>query len=173
MKSVADRHSETAVQNDLEALHTLLQALFTAWAAGDADAYAELFTEDADYIAFDGVNQSGRAAIARGHRPLFERWLRGSRLVGDTPKIRLLAPAVALIHVRGNTLLAGKSVPEPGRKSVQTLVAVKQQGSWRFTAFHNTRLRPIQPGLGGVIAWKLADLSWRVFGAKSDEGHTR
>lgn len=167
MKSVAEQRPEIRAQDDHEAIQALMQGLFEAWAAGDADAYADLFTEDADYIAFDGVNQKGRAAIAEGHRPLFERWLRGSRLIGSTPNIRFLAPEVALIHARGDTLLAGKATPELGRESVQTLVAVNRDGRWRFTAFHNTRSRPIQPGPGGVIAWKLADLAWRVFGAKA------
>ena len=174
MENVAEQRPEVAAQRDLEALHTLQRELFGAWAAGNADAYADLFTEDADYIAFDGANQKGRVAIAEGHRPLFERWLKDSRLVGDTLSIRFLAPEVALLYARGDTVLAGKAVPEPGRKSVQTLVAVKQQGHWRFAAFHNTRLRPIQPGFGGIIAWKLADLSWRVFGPKPVEaGHLK
>jgi len=68
---------------DEMAVRQLFQALNAAWAAGDAVAYAALFTEDADYLAFDGVNQKGRAAIIAGHKPLFEKFLKGSRLTGD------------------------------------------------------------------------------------------
>jgi hypothetical protein len=28
-----------------------------------------------------------------------------------------------------------------GRDSIQTLVAVKRDGAWRFTAFHNNRIQ--------------------------------
>lgn len=150
---------------DEQTLRDLLQALLARWAAGDAEGYAALFTPDADYVAFDGVNQKGRAAIVAGHQPLFSRWLKGSRLVGEATDIRFLAPDVALLHVTGNTVLAGKSSPTPERASTQTMVAVKREGEWRFTAFHNTRLRPIGAGVGSIIAWRLADLAWRLFGS--------
>lgn len=152
---------------DERALRDLLQALFARWAAGDAEGYAALFTPDADYVAFDWVNQKGRAAIVAGHQPLFTRWLKGSRLVGEATSIRFLAPDVALLHVAGNTILAGKSSAAPERASTQTMVAVKQGGAWRFTAFHNTRLRPIGAGVGSIITWRLADLAWRWFGSKA------
>lgn len=148
------------------AIRRLFQALLDAWGAGDATAYAALFTEDADYIAFDGVNQKGRAAILAGHQPLFERFLKGSRLVGEITGIRFPCPDVALIHTTGNTVLAGKTRPSPERASVQTFVAVKQDGEWRFTAFHNTRVRPIGGSFGGVVAWLLTDLIWKVLGTK-------
>lgn len=57
----------------------LLDALVTAWNAGDATAYADLFVEDADYITFLGQNMAGRTAIETGHRALFEGPLNGSR----------------------------------------------------------------------------------------------
>ena len=63
------------------AIRDLLAALFAAW--GDADAYAAFFTEDGDYVAFDGTHWRGRRAIAEGHRPLFERFLKGSHIFTD------------------------------------------------------------------------------------------
>jgi uncharacterized protein (TIGR02246 family) len=153
-------------QQDQEAIHALFHKLLDCWAAGDAQAYAALFTEEADYVAFDGVNQKGRAAIVTSHQPLFERWLKGSRLTGQITSIRFLAPEVALVHATGNTILAGKSAPAPERASIQTLVAVKQEGEWRFTAFHNARVRPIGGGFGGVIAWQLTDFIWKLLGPK-------
>ena len=68
---------------DEMAVRQLFQAQMAAWDAGDAEAYGALFTEDADYLAFDGVNQKGRAAIIAGHKPLFEKFLRahGSRAI--------------------------------------------------------------------------------------------
>lgn len=151
---------------DETAIHQLFQAVLDAWSAGDAERYGGLFTEDADYVAFDGVNQHGRAAIIAGHKPLFERFLKGSKLTGDLVSIHLLAPDVALAHAVGNIIDAGRQTPKPERLSSQTLVAVKQDGVWRFRAFHNTRVRPIAKGIGGFVAWLCADLTWRWFGSK-------
>ncbi|MEZ4728227.1 MAG: SgcJ/EcaC family oxidoreductase [Caldilineaceae bacterium] len=153
---------------DETAIRHLFQQLMDAWAAGDAEAYGALFTEDADYIAFDGVNQKGRAAIIAGHKPLFERFLKGSRLTGEIGSLRWLAPDVALAHALGSIIDAGRSTPKPERLSSQTLVAVKEDGVWRFTAFHNTRVRPIGQGVGGLVAWLVADLAWRLLGPKPE-----
>ncbi|MFN8489590.1 MAG: SgcJ/EcaC family oxidoreductase [Caldilineaceae bacterium] len=146
------------------AMHQLFQQLTAAWAAGDAKAYAALFTEDADYVAFDGVNQKGRAAIEAGHKPLFERFLKGSKLTGGLVDLQLVAPDVVLAHAVGSILDAGRTTPKANRLSSQTLVAVKENGEWRFRAFHNTRVRPITGGVRNILAWLLADLLWGLLG---------
>ena len=142
---------ETLIGNptDVAAVRTLLQQFYDAW--GDADAYASVFTEDADYIAFDGTHAKGRPAIAESHRPLFERFLKGSRLFGESSAIRFLAPDVALIHSKGAVLRAGQQRPSRRRMSVQTVVAVKQADGWRLAAFQNTRYRPFAQTLVGKL----------------------
>jgi len=151
---------------DEQRIQTLLQQLFAAWGAGDANAYGALFSEDADYIAFDGVNQQGRAAIIASHQPLFSKWLKGSRLTGQIDSLRFLAPDVALIHASGSILDHGRSTPAPERSSSQTLVAKKIDGAWRFVAFHNTRIRPMGQTAGDTIAWLIFDRLWRWFGQR-------
>lgn len=152
---------------DEAAIQQLFQAQTDAWAAGDAEAYAALFTEDADYIAFDGVNQKGHAAIIASHKPLFEKYLKGSRLTGQLVDLNFLAPNVAMGHAIGSIIDAGRSTPKPERLSSQTLIAIKENGKWRFRAFHNTRVRPIGNGLRGLIPWVVADMAWGLLGPKS------
>lgn len=151
---------------DEQTIHRLFQQLFAAWGAGDTNAYSALFSADADYIAFDGVNQKGRAAIIASHQPLFDKWLKGSRLTGQIDNLRFLTPDVALIHASGSILDHGRSTPAPERTSAQTLVAQKFDGSWRFVAFHNTRIRPMGQRAGETIAWLIFDRLWRWFGRK-------
>lgn len=133
---------------DTSAIHDLLDRLTDAWNAGDAEAYARLFTEDADYVTFFGQNLPGRTAIEEAHRALFEGPLQGSRLTGlgrnDHPKVRFLSPDVALVVAGGGSSVSGGH-PEAGRESTVTLVAVCDAGAWRFTAFQNTRRTPM-PG---------------------------
>ena len=164
--AVGTTPATAANAQDEMAVRQLFQAQMAAWDAGDAEAYGALFTEDADYLAFDGVNQKGRAAIVAGHKPLFEKFLKGSRLTGDIVSLCFLAPDVAIAHTMGSIIDAGRSTPKPERLSSQTMIAVKQNGIWRFKAFHNTRIRPIGGGLRGVIAWALADLAWKLVGPK-------
>lgn len=164
-QELAPIHVTPGTNVEETAIRHLFQQLLAAWGAGDAQAYGALFTEDADYIAFDGVNQQGRPAIIAGHQPLFERFLKGSTLTGDLVNITLLAPNVALAHAIGSIIDAGRHTPKAERLSSQTLLVIKENGTWRFRAFHNTRVRPIGQG-SGFFAWLIADLAWRFFGPK-------
>ena len=156
----------TQVTDELAVRH-LFQALNDAWTAGDAIAYGALFTADADYLAFDGANQKGRAAIIAAHKPLFENFLKGSRLTGQIVTLRFLTADIALLHTLGNIVDAGRTTAKPERLSSQTLLAVKEADAWRFRTFHNTRVRPIGNGLRSLLAWAIADIAWRVLGPKA------
>ncbi|MEU5696156.1 SgcJ/EcaC family oxidoreductase [Actinosynnema sp. NPDC020468] len=119
--------------SDTTEIRDLLTRLTDAWNAGDATAYAELFTQDADYITWLGTRDTGRAAIEATHRFLFDGPLKGSRLTGtadSTLDIRHLAPDAALVITDGG---------RAEQASVITLTAVRQEDGWRFASFQNTR----------------------------------
>lgn len=115
----------------------LLTRLAEAWNAGDATAYAALFTEDADYIVFNGTHIEGRTAIEFSHRGLFDGPLRGSTmsLPDDRIKVKPLADAAVLVISEGGTDLAGEL-----RASIVSFTAVSTPEGWRFASFQNTRV---------------------------------
>ncbi|GAA3861986.1 SgcJ/EcaC family oxidoreductase [Saccharothrix violaceirubra] len=116
--------------------------LARAWERGDATAYADAFTEDAEYVVFDGRRLSGRREIEDAHRWLFSGPLKGSRLVGttevDVPP-RFLRPDVAVLVSGGAVAGPDGGVPA-GAASVQTSVLVREDGRWRCASFQNTRV---------------------------------
>jgi uncharacterized protein (TIGR02246 family) len=126
--------------DDHQAIYDLFYRVLDAWGRGDGAGYGALFTEDADYVGFDGSHTRGRRQIASSHQLLFDRWLKGTRLTGRITSIRFLSPGLALVHATGGTVFPGESQPRPSRDSIQTLLAVKESDGWRFTAFHNTRI---------------------------------
>jgi hypothetical protein len=73
-----------------------------------------------------------------------------------------LSPNVALMHAVGSAIMRGKSVPSPERDSIQTLVATRQNGEWRFAAFQNTRLRVLRNGIAFLVS-TFSDLLWKIF----------
>jgi uncharacterized protein (TIGR02246 family) len=157
---------EEAAANDSAdeaAVRALYQQLMDGWTQGSGDAFAAVFTEDGDLIGFDGTHFKGRQEIAPFHQRLFDKWLKGSRLVGQVKDVRFLSPDVALMHAVGGTVLRGKSEPVPERDSIQTLVATRQDGEWRLAAFQNTRLHPMDSSAGPFLIWTLSDLLWKVF----------
>lgn len=135
--------------SDEAEVRALLQRLNEAW--GDADVYAALFTEDADYVIFDGSQVTGRAAIAESHRPLFEGFMRGSRLASQITDLRFLTPDVALVHSKGAVIQKRQKQASRRAISVQTTVVVRRDGRWQITAFHNTRYRPWNESLLGKV----------------------
>jgi len=174
---------ENSVSNDIErstpmhdrtttnpademAIRNLYQELMDGWNLGSGTAFASAFTEDGDLVGFDGTHFEGRKEIAPFHQQLFEKWLKGTRLVGEVRNVRFLSPDVALMHAIGSTVMRGKSEPSPERDSIQTLVATREDGEWRLAAFQNTQVRPMGPGLISFLLWALTDLLWKVFGPK-------
>jgi uncharacterized protein (TIGR02246 family) len=151
-----ERHMSDA---DLQAGGRNLTCLMAAaWNQHDGEAYASLFTDDCDYIAYDGTWLRSREANARHHSKLFDSVLKGSRLVFE-PEIRVvgLAPDIAIMHAFGSVLLPWQAEVSAGRRSIQTYVLVRAAAGWRIRSFHNARYRPRQlPGgilLGLIEAW--------------------
>ena len=130
---------------DEAAIHALLGGLVSSWNAGDGEAYARAFTDDCDYVTFNGDRLTGRAAVANSHQALFSTHLRGSKLLFEHVDMRAAGPAAAIVHGVGNTLLQGQKLPRKSRRSIQTLVAVRKAEGWRLAAFQNTRVFAITP----------------------------
>ena len=153
---------------DGRAVRELFERLLEDWGRGDGEAYGTRFTEDADYVAFDGSHTKGRGEISSSHQRLFDEFLEGTRLTGRILSMRFPSPDVALVHATGGTILRGRTDPSPERHSVQTLIAVREGGEWRFAAFHNTRVRPIGRGASAFLIWAITDRLWRVLGPRKD-----
>jgi uncharacterized protein (TIGR02246 family) len=148
------------------AVRALYEQLMDGWNAGSGEAFAAPFAEDGDLIGFDGTHLKGRPKIALFHQRLFETRLKGTRLVGRVKRVRFLGADVALVHALGATVMPGKSAPSPGRAAIQTIVAVRQGGQWRFAAFQNTRVRPMGRNAAGTFLWFLFDWLWTVLRLK-------
>jgi uncharacterized protein (TIGR02246 family) len=152
----------TTMAADEAAVRALYQQMMDGWTQGSGQAFSAPFDDDGDFIAFDGTHFKGRREIASSHQPLFEKWLKGTRLVGKVTNIRFLSPDVVLMHASGGTVMPGASAPSPERDSIQTLVATKQEGGWRLVAFQNTRVRPIGRNVAGTLVWMLSDWLWKM-----------
>ncbi len=70
---------------------------------------------------------------------LFDKFLKGSRLIGKIRRIRFLTMDIAIMIAVGGTVMAGQSDIESEQNSIHTIVAVKRDNKWYFTAFQNSR----------------------------------
>ena len=128
---------------DSQAILELGRALQDTWNRGDAAGFASPFTDDASFIAWNGMHGYGRQAIEDAHIPLFSGPLAGSRMVlvdDDGPEsLRFIRPDVAIMVTSGAVTLADQRATGPDHQSVQTLVLAKKGNRWQITAFQNTR----------------------------------
>ena len=130
---------------DLEAIAALLRRFHDAFAAGDADALAECFTEDAQMHLLHSEPGLGRDAIR-------ERWRGGFERV-DTSD---WTPVTQLTELAGDRAFAFSTYTErllDRRSRERTLVrgrlvhwmAREADGGWRVTFLMNSHSHPMEP----------------------------
>ena len=146
--SGSDHGSATRTQDEHE-IRALVERQFESWGRGDAAEYVADFTDDIDYISYDG-SRRGKEKSEELHRDLFQTVLYGSRLTGKVESIRFLTPDVAIVHLLGSIIEGWRETPLKRRLSRQTMVVVRRNGRWMITAFHNTRVRPV-PTSGPMV----------------------
>ncbi|WP_314242708.1 SgcJ/EcaC family oxidoreductase [Streptomyces sp. DSM 40907] len=142
-ETCADVIPAGANRADGEAICATIDALTTAWARGDADAYGGLFTENATYTTYVGSHYEGRSDITEGHRALFKDFVKGTALAATFLDLRFLGADAAILTGRGDDYTGAKPGPAELSK-VQTYTLVRDTGgAWRIAAFHNTQRRNV------------------------------
>jgi len=129
--------------DDESSIRALYQQTINGWNVSNGDAFAAPYTYDSDFIGFDGTYLKGRQQIASFHQMLFDKFLKGSQLIGKIKSIRFVTSDIAIMIAVGGTVMAGQSDIELERNSIHTIVAVKCDNNWYFTAFQNTRAQYI------------------------------
>ena len=123
--------------DDRAALDLIVARLEAAWNAGDGEAFASPFAEDADFVTIRGEHFSGRTAIGAGHDAIFRTIYAGSANDMVVEAARPLGPQVALVRVYSR--LEVPQGPLTGTHGARfTLVVSREQGGWRIASLHNT-----------------------------------
>ena len=140
------KQTKTAIGNsaDEAEIRAIHQQMTDAWNVGDAEAFASGFTEDADFIAFEGTHLKGRLEIVSFHHKLFEGPVKGTRIQGEVKFVRFLSSKLAVMHGAIQVTLPGESEPSPGRNSMQLFVAVKRGKDWFVEAMQNSRTLTVE-----------------------------
>jgi uncharacterized protein (TIGR02246 family) len=77
-----DSNLTTECAADEETIRAIHQGMIDAWNAGDAAAFAAPFTEDAEFVAFEGMRLKGRREIAAFHQQIFDTVVKGNKPSG-------------------------------------------------------------------------------------------
>ncbi|MFF7366958.1 SgcJ/EcaC family oxidoreductase [Streptomyces tricolor] len=124
-----------------------VRALFAeycrTWTEADAVGFGRLFTEDADYVSYDGSWAAGVAQLQSNHDKLFRGVIAGSAMVGRIESLRFLTDSVAVLVGNGSVLMPWRSELPKRRLSRQIIVCVRAPEGWRIAAIQNGRQRPV------------------------------
>ena len=128
---------ETASNADKAAVADLTRRMVAAWSAHDADAFADLFVEDATMI-LPGVYRNGRDDIREFMAAGFQGEYEGSQVTGVPLRLRFLSAEVAALLTEGGVLAPGETEVTAERAIRATWLAVKREGEWRLAGYQNS-----------------------------------
>ncbi|MET9916437.1 SgcJ/EcaC family oxidoreductase [Streptomyces sp. NPDC006435] len=119
------------------------------WTEADSAGFGRLFTEDADYVSYDGSWAAGSAKLEDNHDKLFRGVIAGSAMVGEIESLRFVTDSVAVLVGNGSVLMPWRDRLPKRRLSRQVIVCVRTPRGWRIAAIQNGRQRPVaipEPG---------------------------
>lgn len=126
-----------AIDSQLIPIRMLYHQLLELWNQRNAEAMAELMTEDAHVVGFDGSQFNTKPEIARMLRQIFIQHKTAS-YVSIVREIRFLSDDVAILRAVAGMIPRGRTDINPDANGVQTLVAKKIGEEWKITLFQNT-----------------------------------
>lgn len=127
-------------REDEEAIKKVIAGTTEAFNKHDAKAFARFYTPDAELVTVRGERMRGAVEIEKGLEAIFATRATAATLKTLNVSIRFIKPDVAVAHVtnemRGVVNAGGQEMPPHQELSIRVLV--KDKGTWRVTAFHNT-----------------------------------
>ncbi|MEU1753388.1 SgcJ/EcaC family oxidoreductase [Micromonospora matsumotoense] len=126
---------------DERAALTVAMRIQAAWAANDADMFADVFTDDGSLLMRDEQLTSReeiRAYMSRG----FAGPLRGARVKGWPVEVAFLTDDVALVVTEGGIIMAGQDDIAPENFIRATWVMLRQpDGQLRLVSHQSSPIR--------------------------------
>jgi uncharacterized protein (TIGR02246 family) len=123
--------------NPAESVVSVIHAVYDAWADGDADTFAKLYTDDATVVQpgiYKRNNDDIRTTMAAG----FAGPLKGSRVHDEPQSVRFLGPDTAVVITEGGIIMAGQAECPAERLVRSTWVLTRQDEQWYVAAYQNS-----------------------------------
>ncbi|MES2430747.1 MAG: SgcJ/EcaC family oxidoreductase [Bacteroidota bacterium] len=122
---------------EIEAIKKLHNQLLTHWNDQNASGMASLFTKDANVIGFDGSQMNGQVQIEEELNQVFADH-KTANYVWKVEEIRFLDSKIALLRASVGMIPPEKKEINPSTNAIQSLLAIKQNDSWKISLFQNT-----------------------------------
>ena len=110
--------------------------MVAAWAAHDADAFADLFTDDGTLI-LPGVYKKGRDEIREFMSAGYAGPYQGTRVTGTPIDLKPLAPGAVALLTMGGVIAAGATELSDAAAIRASWILVKRDGRWQLAVYQN------------------------------------
>jgi uncharacterized protein (TIGR02246 family) len=128
--------------DDARAVQGVPARIVAAWANNDADAFAEVFTEDGSLILPGDVFLKSREEIRTFMAAAFSGPFKGTQVTGTPLAVKSLADGVAQVVTYGGVIASDESELSP-RSAIRASWLLTRTGStWSITHYQNTPVAP-------------------------------
>lgn len=110
--------------------------MVAAWAAHDADAFADLFAPDGTLI-LPGVYRKGRDQIREFMTTAYAGPYRGTRVTGTPIDIKVLGEGAVAVLTEGGVLAPGATELSDDAAIRASWILVKREGRWQLAVYQN------------------------------------
>jgi uncharacterized protein (TIGR02246 family) len=136
-RSMTSKTSTTTSNVDRQAVSDVLQRLYEAWEANDAETFVADYLDDASVVQ-PGIYKKDREEIRTTMAAGFAGPLLGSRVINHPQDIRFLTDEAAIVVSEDGILFPGQDVVPSEAMVRATWVLAKRDGSWYVAAYHNS-----------------------------------
>ena len=123
--------------HDEAAIKGVLEGVYKAWDAGDADAFVADYRDDATAI-LPGSYRRSKEVVRENMAVGFASFLKGSTSVDKLDSIRFLGETAAVVVSETGIMFPGETEVPAERTVYATWVLEKRDGAWLVVAYHNS-----------------------------------
>jgi uncharacterized protein (TIGR02246 family) len=124
-------------------VYEVIRAVYDAWAANDANAFAALYTEDATVVQ-PGIHKRNQEDIRTTMAAAFAGPLKGSTVLDQPQSVRFIGSDAAIVITEGGILMTGETELPSERMVRATWVLSKVDGQWYVAAYQNSSADPLK-----------------------------
>ena len=140
-------------------IHGLLDQMTEGWRQGSGTLFAQPFSKEARFVAFDGSVHHGPNEIAAFHQRAFDTALKGTSLDVTISEMRQIDQRTWLVFTTGWHRPSNAPEGKHWAESVNIFVCKAEEEKVEVVAFQNTRVRPITDK-ASAERWRAFDTSW-------------
>ncbi len=128
---------------DVAAVQAVPARMIAAWSKNDADAFADLFTEDGSMVLPGDVYLNTREEIRAFMSKAYAGPYQGTRVTGSPLSAKFINQDSGVLVTQGGVLYGDETEVTQANQIRATWVLAKKDGAWFITAYHNS---PVQTG---------------------------